>query len=107
MLVEAIEFMKKTQVKRNELKLKLIQVNNRIEELNAIDVHTKVSKQELLKCKEQQRVLEEDIESTKLNENENPATYTTNKLTVRRACDNSSIILRFMQLLCENHNINL
>lgn len=61
----------------------------------------------MIKCKEQKRVLEEEIATTECNEDENPATYTTNKLTVKRAINNSQIVLRFMQLLCENHNLNL
>ena len=36
MLSDAFESMKKTQFKRNEQKLKLIQVNNKIEELRGI-----------------------------------------------------------------------
>lgn len=29
------------------------------------------------------------------------------ELTLTRAIENFNVILRFMQLLCENHNINL
>jgi hypothetical protein len=44
---------------------------------------------------------------TDVDENENPASYTTNDLTVFRALSNANVTLRFMQLLCENHNPNL
>ena len=56
---------------------------------------------------EQKRVTEEEFKATDMDENENPASYTTNELTVARSINNGKVILRFMQLLCENHNINL
>jgi hypothetical protein len=107
MLNDAFESMKKTQYKRNEQKLKLIQINNKIEELKAVSEPNKLIRKELEKTIEQKRVIEEDIGRTDCDENENPATYTTNDLTVKRAINISKITLRFLQLLCENHNPNL
>ena len=96
MLIEAVEFIKKTQTKRNELKLKLIQVNNKIDELKIIEKLSKTQKQDYLKIIDQKRLLIEEIASTDEDENENPATYTTNKITVRRSIDNTLVILRFL-----------
>jgi hypothetical protein len=85
----------------------LIQVNNKIDELKSISEPTKQIRKELEKTIEQKRVIEEDIKATDCDDSENPAAYTTNDLTVKRALNNSKIILRFLQLLCENHNPNL
>mmetsp|Transcript_11845 Transcript_11845/g.18241 ORF Transcript_11845/g.18241 Transcript_11845/m.18241 type:complete len:138 (-) Transcript_11845:2224-2637(-) len=107
MLLEAFESLDKSQAKRNELKSKLIQIEKRLADLEEIESPTKAQKVERNKTKELKRVIEEDIKTTELDENENPASYTTNELTVARAINNAKVILRFMQLLCENHNINL
>ena len=45
---------------------------------------------------EQKRILEEDIILTEYDQNENPAAYTTNELTVKRSIDDSKVILRFL-----------
>jgi hypothetical protein len=62
---------------------------------------------ELNKSIESKRLLEEELLTTDFDENENPASYTTNELTVKRSIENSKVILRFLQLLCENHNPSL
>ena len=54
--------------------------------------------------KETKTILEDKIKKTTRNEEENPDFYTTNALTVKRAADLAYLILKFMQLLCENHN---
>jgi hypothetical protein len=41
MLMEALDFIKSSQSKRNEHKMKYIQVKNRISELEAMKGHTK------------------------------------------------------------------
>ena len=84
------------QSRRNEVKNKLIQLDNRIEELNSLEVKTNLLNKELNKCVESKRLLEEELITTDFDDNENPAAYTTNELTVRRSIDNSKIILRFM-----------
>jgi hypothetical protein len=42
-----------------------------------------------------------------MDDTENPAAYTTNDLTVFRAISNAKVTMRFLQLLCENHNPSL
>ena len=39
---------------------------------------------------------EDALKKTEYDENENPAAYTTNSLTVRRSINNSKVILRFL-----------
>ena len=104
MLNESFESMRGHQTRRNELKNKLIQMDLRIEELSSLEVKTSLLTKELNKALESKRLLEEELVTTDFDENENPAAYTTNELTVRRSIDNTKIILRFLQLLCENHN---
>ena len=84
------------QSRRNEVKNKLIQLDNRIEELNSLEVKTNLLNKELNKCVESKRLLEEELITTNFDNNENPAAYTTSELSVRRSIDNSKIILRFM-----------
>ena len=74
----------------------MIQLNIRIEELNSLEVKTRLLTSELNKCVESKRLLEEEFVTTDFDENENPAAYTTNELTVRRSIENSKVILRFM-----------
>ena len=51
---------------------------------------------ELSKCKENKKIMEEDILTTDYDENENPAAYATNELTVRRSIEDSKVLLRFL-----------
>jgi hypothetical protein len=88
--------MRNHQSRRNEVKNKLIQIDTRIEELESLEVKTRLLNTELNKCIESKRLLEEELLTTEFDKNENPAAYTTNELTVRRSIDNSKIILRFM-----------
>jgi hypothetical protein len=107
MLFEAFDFVKKTNSQKNKLNIKLIQITSRIEELGDVKEKTRQHMMEIKKAKETSKNYEEDIALLAVDENENPATYTTNKLTVTRAIDNTIIILKFLQLLCENHNNTL
>lgn len=107
MIIDAFDEIIRSQIKRNELKMKKIGLDKKIKELENLTVQTKQTKVELNKLKEQCRLNEEDIKSTDYDETENPAAYVTNELTVRRAITDGFSILRFMQLLCENHNPNL
>jgi hypothetical protein len=55
---------------------------------------------------EQKRLLEDEIQRSDSDENENPNAYATNMYTVRRAIVNAFAVLKMMQQLCENHNPN-
>lgn len=110
MLTEAFEYIRETQVKRNEQKLKLIGINKKIEEYEILSQKKskdKTIRKELNKLKDQKRVTEDDIKSTDQDDQENPAAYITNDLTVNRAIRNCVAVLKFLQLLCENHNHDL
>ena len=106
MLIDAIDFLKKTQHKRNELMQKKLKIQADLNELLKMEERqtlTKSQKHEKFYMKQQLRVLEEDIQTTDLTD-ESSGSYTTNALTVRRAECNARMILRLIQLLCENHN---
>jgi len=60
--------------------------------------------EEFKKMDEQKKVLEEEIKDTEYMEDE---IVDGEELTLSRAIDNFGVLLRFLQLLCENHNINL
>lgn len=107
MLVDAIDSVRASQQNRNELKLKLIQLDGKIEELESFSKKTKAIRSELFKTKEQKKLVEEDIAASDEDKSENPAAYTTNRLTVHRAILNCYVIIKFMQFLCEGHNLNL
>ena len=49
-------------------------------------------------------MLEEEIPETDYNSNENSANYKTNDLTVARAINNLTLLMKLLQLFCENHN---
>ena len=51
MLMEAFEFLRESQVKRNESKLKLISINKKIEEVESL-VQNKTTRLELKKLKD-------------------------------------------------------
>lgn len=104
--MEAFDYLRDSQVKRNESKLKLISIIKKIEETEALQ-QNKTTRLELKKLRDQQRVTEDDIKSTDQDDQENPSSYITNDLTVNRALRNCIAILKFLQLLCENHNYNL
>ena len=49
-------------------------------------------------------MLEDDLKETEYDENENPASYTTDELTVARAIKDFFLCVKLHQLFCENHN---
>lgn len=51
--------------------------------------------------------LEEDLMDTEYDLEENPATYTTDELTVARSIQDVFICMKVHQLFCENHNLVL
>jgi hypothetical protein len=52
-------------------------------------------------------MIEDDLKDTEWDMNENPASYTTDELTVARAIKDFFLCLKLHQLFCENHNLNL
>lgn len=52
-------------------------------------------------------MIEKTLKTTEYNRDENPATYTTDELTVARAINNAKLCMRLHQLFCENHNPTL
>ena len=96
MLVECFDVIKRSQFKRNTKKSKINEIDQKIEyELNE-DVQKKYE--------EQRKVLEEDIKETEYIPDEDRVGET---LSISRAIDTINILLRFIQLLCENHNLAL
>lgn len=52
-------------------------------------------------------MLEDDLKDTEFDEDENPAMYTTDQLTVARSLNDMYLCMKIMQLFCENHNPTL
>ena len=59
---------------------------------------------ELRKNKSEIVIIEDELKETEFNPHENPANYTTDELTVCRAINDMLYVLKFHQMLCENHN---
>jgi hypothetical protein len=66
----------------------------------------KISK-ELNKLRSEVKIIDEELKETDFDEHENSANYTTDELTVARAINDMLYVLKFHQMLCENHNIIL
>jgi hypothetical protein len=66
----------------------------------------KISK-ELNKLRSEVKIIEEELKETEYDREENPSNYTTDELTVCRAISDMLYVLKFHQMLCENHNITL
>jgi len=80
---------------------KIIDADARLPELNNIDPDDEERINERKKLIEQKAGLEEDIKDTEYASDEN---RDAEELTFSRALENLIIMLRFIQLLCENHN---
>jgi len=72
--------------------------------MESISALNKLQKKELNKLRDSRKIIIEDIKATDSDDNENPAAYITNDLSVYRAIRNSISILKYLQLMCENHN---
>ena len=59
------------------------------------------------KNKSEIKILDDELKETEYDEHENPANYTTDELTVCRAINDMLYVLKFHQMLCENHNLTL
>jgi hypothetical protein len=59
---------------------------------------------ELKKTQAEYDMILKTLKTTEYNRDENPATYTTDELTVARAINNAILCMKLHQLFCENHN---
>lgn len=89
MLVDAFTHIKTSQGLRNESQKELFLIENKIADLQKIENPNKATKQDLNKANETKIVLEGKMQQTESDDNENPAAYSTNELTVRRALSNA------------------
>ena len=101
-LQECFEVIKKNQIKRNAKSAKIISINLTLQELREKNVDA--DDEDLMKLQEQHKMLEDEIKDTVYIDDE---LRDGEEMTLSRAIQNFNVILRFLQLLCENHNINL
>jgi len=103
LITESFELVKKNQVKRNTKSAKIATIDSQLLELGEgmglpVDDEDDIVK----KLEEQKKSLEEEIKDTEyiLDENRD-----AEELTFSRALEKLTVLLRFLQLMCENHNI--
>lgn len=94
--------MKKNQIKRNVKCAKIIGIDFTLQEM--LDRHVEEDDEELCKLQEQRKALEDEIKDTEFIQDE---LRDGEEMTLSRAIENIRVILRFLQLLCENHNIHM
>lgn len=85
---DAFEVIKQTQSRRNEKVAKLVHNRRALETLQEQkDMGSKIKglDKEILKLTTEIDAIEEDIKDTEFDEDENPATYTTDELSITRA----------------------
>ena len=107
---DAFEVIKQTQTKRNEKVSKLVHQKRSLETLQEQkEMGSKVKglDKEILKLTTEIENIEEDIKDTEFDEDENPATYTTDELSITRAIKCLNLCMKLHQNLCENHNVTL
>ena len=97
LMSECFEVIKKKAIKRNAKMSKIKIIDIQLEELEEED-------EEHQKLMEQKKLDEEMIKDTEYIDDEERVGET---LTFSRALDDLSLLLRFTQLLCENHNLDL
>ena len=61
---------------------------------------------ELNKLLTDKKFIEEELKDTEYDIDENPSTYVNNELTVARAINDITLLMKLHQLFCENHNLN-
>ena len=102
LIIESFELVKKNQVKRNTKAAKIATLEQQIEEMGELEDEEDLEFKK--KIEEQKKGLEEEIKDTEYVQDEN---RDAEELTLSRAIENLIIYLRFLQLLCENHNERL
>jgi hypothetical protein len=98
---QCYELIKKAESKRNMMMQKHYSISNKIDEMT--ELIGKPEHPEIKKLEQQLIIVEEEMR-------EQEQQYETNDdevLTPQRALKYLQLIMRFLQLLCENHNINL
>lgn len=95
------ELIKKSETKRNILMQKHYSINNKIEEMTELIGNPE--HQEIKKLEQQLMIVEEEMREMESQYE----TADSEVLTPQRALSYLQIILRYMQLLCENHNLDL
>ena len=78
-----------------------------IEEQKETGKLNKQLEKELIKNRAEIASIEEELKSSEYDKDENPATYTTDELTVTRAINCMNLCMKLHQNFCENHNITL
>lgn len=103
---ECFELIKKNQVKRNQKSQKIMTIEMQLEEFDGMvmDEEDEDVQEMIQKLRDQRRGLEEEIKDTEYIADEN---RDAEELTLSRAIENLILMLRFIQLLAENHNLNL
>ena len=105
-----------TQALRNDMTFKKLSTAKRITELKAEKeryakqmgkAQLKQLNLELKKTQAEYEMILKTLKTTDYNRDENPATYTTDELTVARAIKNALLCMKLHQLFCENHNPRL
>ena len=89
MIDNAFTNVKNMQSLRNDSQKELFLIENKIADLQKIESPNKATKQDLTKAKETLAMLEGRMAETEIDENENPAAYTSNDLTVKRGLSNA------------------
>ena len=101
MLVECFDVIKRSQFKRNTKMQKISEIDQKIADMVEFE---EIDEDQQKKFDAQKKVLEDDIVETTYIADEDRVGET---LSVSRAIDTFNILLRFIQLLCENHNLDL
>lgn len=91
--------------------MKQLQTEKRIEELKEAQADLKAAGKsqkgvaaELKRALQEMQTIQDELASTERHDDENPATYTTDELTVARAINDAIMCMKLHQLFCENHN---
>lgn len=102
---DCFEIIKKNQTKRNQKKAKIISLDQTIAEMDLVmDEEEKADDEDYQKFTDQRKGLEDEIKDTEYVGDE---LRDGEEMTLSRAIENIRVILRFLQLLCENHNHEL
>jgi len=99
-LIECLEVIKKNQIKRNQKSAKIISIKSTLDEM--IDKNIEEDNDELKKLREHFLALEDEIKDTEFIQDE---IREGEEMTLSRAIQNLIITLKFLKLLCENHNL--
>ena len=74
---------------------------------NVTQAKKKTIEKDIAKFRADIRNIEDELKETEFDADENPATYTTDELTVTRSIRDLILCMKLHQNFCENHNQNL